>query len=431
MVDLLLFLVVVTFILGGLKDPAIALAGYLWADMLTPHRIGYGFIQGLPISEWLAITCFVSMAIHHRKLGRPSSWFIPVTLVLFLGWLTLTTLWAHHPVEAWFKWDWAFKSILFAILSIFIFHEKRHIELYMFVILLCVAYYAVPAGIKAGISGGGYGKSLLRGARNHGLSESSTLAGMSVAMLPIIFYLRRYSVYLAWARDRAVLWYVLVGIFLISVVGTHTRTGLVSLLVLVGMSFVFGKRRLLTFGVALVGPLLVLTFASAEWKARMMTIQTADEDASALGRLVVWSWTIDYAKRVPFGGGFDAYLDNEGQLSAYSNVVNPNIDQSSKAFHNIYFEVLGEHGYPGFFMYVAMLTAAGWKLLKVRRMCNSPDPSRRQLHDAATALLTAYACVLATGMFVGVAYRPYVYFFLVFSLMLENVARRDRQRIGA
>src|SRR3546814_12035982 len=87
----------------------------------------------------------------------------------------------------------------------------------------------------------------------------------------------------------------------------------------------------------------------------MSTIKTDQADESAATRLAVWKWTIDFAKKSPFGGGFEAYRQNqiryntakiEGQGPQQPVDKTLEVDKA-RAYHSAYFEMLGEQGYPG------------------------------------------------------------------------------------
>ena len=93
-------------------------------------------------------------------------------------------------------------------------------------------------------------------------------------------------------------------------IGTQARSGLVCLILLIGFAIWYSKQKAKILGVALILPLLLLPLAH-RMVDRMSTIQSKDTvatEASAMGRVVVWRWAIDYFKDNPFtGGGFLSY----------------------------------------------------------------------------------------------------------------------------
>ena len=430
MVDLLLIFAFIFFVIVGLKEPVVAWAGYMWADMLSPHRIGYGLITEFSLSRDLAIVCIISMLINYKKLAKPNTWLITILIVLFTIWVAMTTTWAHHPITATRQWGYVNKSLIFYILPFFIFHEKRHIEFIMFFVAACICYYAVSVGIKTVIGGGGYGKAMIHGGVNQGLTESSTLSGMCAVCIAFLIYLKAHTEILEKFKGYGFIWYGAMLLVFAGNVGTHSRTGLVVIATFVMMGLLFTKQKGLVIVVALAFVMLGYFVADELWIERMLTIKGADEDSSAVGRLVVWQWTWDYAKQNPFGGGFDAYLDNAGQLSQYSDFTAGKLDNSAKAFHNVFFEVLGEHGYIGLGLYLSIIAATLLKFRSIRSKFAKGAADTRWLFDCATLSIIGYVCLLVTGMFVGIAYKPYFFFFPLIALALEREAIKQGQGQG-
>jgi O-antigen ligase len=169
----------------------------------------------------------------------------------------------------------------------------------------------------------------------------------------------------------------------------------------------------------------------------MSTIKTFDEDASASTRLAVWGWTLDYVAEHPLGGGFGVYRINrldidmqrrEGDADNQA-VRTVTVQDNSRAFHNSYFEVLGELGYPGLAIYlaiVALTLQAAWKLRKI----STGDPDRDiWFRDLGTMMLVSILVYMSGSMFVGIAFQPPFYDLLAITIAATHIARRERLAI--
>jgi probable O-glycosylation ligase (exosortase A-associated) len=87
-------------------------------------------------------------------------------------------------------------------------------------------------------------------------------------------------------------------------------------------------------------------FMPEAWHARMDTIQTYEEDPSAMGRINAWKMAFNLAQDRPFvGGGFDIY--NPTVFGRYAPVPD-----DIHAAHSIYFQMLGEHGFVGLALFL-------------------------------------------------------------------------------
>ena len=177
-----------------------------------------------------------------------------------------------------------------------------------------------------------------------------------------------------------------------------------------------------------------IPFLPESLTGRMSTIKTYEEDSSASTRLAVWGWTLDFVKDNPFGGGFGAHRLNrveivtqartgdENNVSTSTNVV----EDKARAFHSAYFEVLGEHGYPGFALFMALLIVGLVQLGRLRRRYRDSETDQ-WISDLARALRHTLIIYMVGSLFIGVAFQSMLYFVLAFTAALVQLsARRER-----
>ena len=143
-------------------------------------------------------------------------------------------------------------------------------------------------------------------------------------------------------------------------VGTEARTGLICIGVLGLLMLRDVKRRLLyVTGAVLLGA-AAIPFLPHSFTSRMDTIQGFEADQSAGTRLAVWAWTWSYVLDHPAGGGFEAYRQNriqvrtvDAQTSGDVSVVTSQTEaDTGRAYHSAYFEMLGEQGFFGLFLFL-------------------------------------------------------------------------------
>jgi probable O-glycosylation ligase (exosortase A-associated) len=134
---------------------------------------------------------------------------------------------------------------------------------------------------------------------------------------------------------------------------------------------------------------MTFIFMPQEWWDRMVTIRSYQEDDSAMGRLAAWKFAVDVATRNLLGGGFEVFA---GKTDA----------------HSIYFEVLGEHGFVGLGLFVALGLFTWLSASRIRRAAEiAPDMAwMATLARMTQVSLVAYA---SAGAFLGMAYFDYVY----------------------
>jgi O-antigen ligase len=144
-----------------------------------------------------------------------------------------------------------------------------------------------------------------------------------------------------------------------------------------------------------------------------------------MGRIKVWEWTLGFVREHPLGGGFDAFLHNRiVGVSPDGEVIRlPEGQIGGKAFHSIYFEVLGEQGMFGFVIYFLMVGLALLKLIKLKRTWKN-DPGMAWIAGLANAMMTSIFVFLAGGSFVGIAYQPYIFYMLSLTVAIDQYAAR-------
>jgi putative inorganic carbon (HCO3(-)) transporter len=415
--DIFLISIWVTLIVLGLRAPFILAGTYVWFELFSPAQLAFGLAGRIPMSLITGLLLIGLYLTTDRKMLPPPLLGI-VLVFVFAIWITLTTFWAAVPDAAWPKWDWAFKNVLFCALIPFLFRTRNQIEYLLLVIIGSLGGHIVTAGIKTVISGGGYGINLTLLQSNSGFAESSTFAAYCVAMIPVTLHLNRHSRLIPnWQPIRRIAFYCYTLLSAVATIGTYARTGLMALGIFGISSWWGGKRKVLWAVLALLGATVLLPMVtSSAWQARMNTIETYDSDSSAAGRLAVWAWTVDYVKSHPFGGGFNVFL-----INSYSYHI-PGSDQviniKGKAFHSIYFEVLGEHGIVGFAIYIMILTSAIRAVRWVKKTTKG-DPELEWAHDAAKAFLVSIATLLVGGAFVGIGFQSVIYYFVGLAFALK------------
>ncbi|WLI88933.1 putative O-glycosylation ligase, exosortase A system-associated [Massilia sp. R2A-15] len=420
------FLAAILFyvLLVGVSYPFVAMLAYVWIDIVKPQALAYSIINGLPLAMIAAIVVLISFltSAEKKKIPVDNTIFL---LTFFAAWITFTSAIADPGVGAWVKWDWAFKVVIFASFIPFVIRSRIHIEAFLLTMVFSIATISFSGGVKAALGGGGYGVLAIMGDSNSGLAESSTLAAVCVMQLPIMHYLYNHSVIFPNSRMFKLVIAMTALVDLFTIVGSGARTGLVAGGCLVAL-YALRSRHKVRVAIALAVALAIgsqLDLSGTAWGNRMSSIGTYEQDSSAMGRIEVWKWTMGFALQHPQGGGFDAFKLNriasvgEGGVQYYD----PN-EYRGKAFHNVFFEVMGEQGLIGFAVYLSILGMTFWKLSQVRRRVVA-DPEKKWMFDMASRLSDALTVLLVGGMFIGIAYQCYIFYLVSLAICLNQMTR--------
>jgi probable O-glycosylation ligase (exosortase A-associated) len=426
MQSLFLSAVFAVLMFAGFSASFAAALGFVWVDIVRPQQLAYSIIHDQPLSFIAALATLGLFQLRDKK-SPPKFGPILLLIVLFGLWVTFTTFVSDFPTQAWGKWDWASKVLMFAVLIPYIFRSRVQIEAFILVFVFSASTILFPAGLKTILGGGGYGTLAVMGTGNTGLSESSTLAVVCVILIPLVMFLMRHTLIFPRNLLTRGLFLVIIVMALAAVVGTTARTGIIAVAVMCLLSMLQSKKKLWWIaGLALAAVVILnLDLSATRWGNRMSTIETYNADSSAMGRIKVWQWTIEFVGKHPLGGGFDAYLHNRilGVTSDGETQYLPEGQVGGKAFHSIYFEVLGEQGIVGFSMYALMVGLAMFKLIRLKRTWKN-DPGMAWISGLANALMTSIVVFLAGGSFVGIAYQPYIFYMLSLTVAIDQYAAR-------
>jgi probable O-glycosylation ligase (exosortase A-associated) len=398
------------------RMPFLFALAYIWTDLFRPQGIAQAIVSGLPLSMIFGVAAIIAWFFCKEKPKRIT--FGTGMLIAWAIWMTICTYNAVLPDAAWDKWNWAFKSAVFAVLLPYYFNTREQIESALLLVLIPIAANIIPVALKTIIGGGGYGIDMAL--TGNGLTESSTLAMVSASVVPLFLWVNSYSLLVSPTWLRRVLAWFLIGFSLVASLGTFARTGLISVGLLLVIGFFRARRKFVYVLVVIFLLSSVRGFMGETWTERMGTIQTAGSDESAMGRVAAWLWTLDYVKEHPLGGGFNVYFINSFSLPMSDGTI---LEVKGKAFHSIYFEVLGELGYPGLVMFLSMI---GWSLLSLRKVSRfaKRHAELAWLRDISTGLFCSTLVYLAGGTFVGVAFQPYFWYLFGIGISLKHYADR-------
>ena len=432
--DLVLIAFIGAVLAMGFKRPFLWVLLYIYIDIVAPQKVAWGILTQLSISLVVFVIAFGGYFVLDSKKGSKVT-VRQGLIVALLVWCGMTTLWADFQDSAWEKWDWVWKALVFAAFLPLTLRTRLRIEAAALVMVLAAATIIIPAGIKTVFSGGGgYGILASLVSENSGLYEGSTLSTVAVAMIPLIMWVARHSSIITERKPALLFAVALCFAALLVPVGTQTRTGLVCIAVLAVLMMRSVKHKFLFGGLAAVAVLVAVPFLPSAYTERMSTITDHQSDQSASTRVAVWQWTWDYVKANPLGGGFDAYRGNSftyntrqvEDVGGTQEVTYNEVTEEARAYHSAYFEVLGEQGFPGFAIWLAIHLSGLWQMDRIRRRyAGRVDSESKRWRSLATALQHGHVVYLVGAMFIGVGFQPFVFMMVGLEIALYAICRRN------
>lgn len=432
MLDLAITGFTLAFLALGLRKPFVWVLAFIYIDILTPQKISWSLLASLPISLIAFVLAFGGwIALDDKRDTRFT--LRQGLIVLLLVYCGLTTMMAEFQTEAAEKWSWVWKALLFAIFLPLTLRTRLRFEAVVTVIVLTIGGILITGGIKTAAGGGGYGLLRTFVAENAGIYEGSTLSTMAIAIIPLIWWVARYTT--LFPQRRLVLLFAAALTFaaLLIPIGTQTRTGLLCIALMGVLALRSVKRRFLYLGLAGAVAVAAVPFLPESYMKRINTIGDHQSDQSASTRVAVWMWTLDYVKDHPFGGGFDAYRGNNLQVETVKELGpdnNAKLDvqvheEKARAYHSAYFEMLGEQGYAGFLLWAWIHFLGLWQMERLRRRWGKEKAEHLAwIAPLANALQMSQLIYLLGALFIGIAFQPVMFMLIAVQCGLWSYARR-------
>ena len=416
--DIFIFFCMFGLAAASLWRPWLMTFTYLYTDLIQPQQLSYYLFQGVPLGLVFAVAAILLWLPDRKKNIRFN--IVQGLMAAFAVWFTITSLRAViQDHQVWFKWDSAWKAVLFGGLFLpMVLSTRRRIEAAICLLVLCVGLVTVSGAMKTLGGGGGYDELKMIVQVNHGLYESSTIGTVGIALVPLILYLYRHSPLVGRNRWTLIAAIGMCASSVLIVIGTEARTGLVCIALLGLMYFIKAKQKVLFAAGAAVALIAAIPVLPASFIDRMSTILHPSAESSAATREAVWRWAFKFVKTHPLGGGFrvNRLSDISITVPSQGGRKSVTIDQKARAFHSSYIEVLAEHGWPGLFLYVGIIGATLVQLGAMMRRYRHAPPEDRWRHDLAQAMFRALAIYAVGGAFVGLSTQTTLYIIVAIGL---------------
>lgn len=407
--------ILVTAILVGLLPrcftrPHVGVLAWSWVGYMNPHRLGWGFAVTLPAAQMVALPTLLGLVVSKEPKQIP---WAPVTyvLALFIAWTTVTSFFGINPYDVWGQWEEFVKVQLMVFVTLMVMRTRERLHALVWIIVISIGFFGVKGGLFT-LAGGGQG---LLGPPGSFI-EGNTEIGLAMTMvLPLMWYLRSHT------QNKHIRLALLPAMALttIAILGSHSRG---AFLAIIAMGVLLWWKSRNKAAVTLAALLLVpvgFLLMPPEWHERMASIGNYQEDESAMGRINAWGFALNALKDRPFVGvGFNGFTPEAFQIWA------PDPADWHDA-HSIYFEILGEQGYPGLFLFLLILWLT-WRNAGVVMRLARGDPEWLWAYDLAAMIQVSFIAYMAGGAFLGLGYWDMPYTLAAIVLLMRRLVEQAK-----
>jgi putative inorganic carbon (HCO3(-)) transporter len=386
---------------------------WTWVGLMNPHKMTWGFAYDFPFAMIIAIVTMLAVLVSKEPKRLPLAPPVVVLLLLVI-WMTITTaVFSLYPDLAWPKWGKVMKIQLFILLTLVVMQSEQRIRALVLVATLSIAFFGIKGGLYT-IAHGGGGQVL--GPEGGFISGNTEIALALSVTLPLMRWLQLQT-QRPWLRHAATVSMILV---VISVLGSYSRGGFLALTVMAAFVWIKSRKKIVLGVVVVTVAVALSSFMPETWHSRIATIETYEQDQSAMGRIGAWRFAINLALHRPIsGGGFETF-----QKEAY-DVFAPG--ERPLDSHSIWFEILAEQGFVGLGLFV-LLWILTWRTgSQIIRLCGD-RLNFIWARDLAGMIQAGLIGFMVGGSFLGLAYWDYPYILVIVLVLTKVVVERQLQQ---
>ena len=392
------------------KRPAIGVLMFAWLSLMNPHRLTYGAAYDFPFATLVAGATLISLLVTKQPKTLPVT-PVTLTLLVFAAWTTVTSMLALEPGLVWTEWSRVIKTFGMILLSLMALRTEKDTKALVWVVGLSLGFFGLKGGLFTVMSGG---SSHVFGPEGSYITDNNALALALVTALPILWYLH-LDADKKWLR----LSFLSIVVFsVIAAAGSYSRGAMLGGAAMLVFLWLKSQKKMRTGAALLLVAPLIYFVMPPEWFSRMETIDNYKTDASALGRINAWGFAANVASQNFFGGGFNTFTHRMFALYAPDPL-------NHHAAHSIYFQVLGEHGFVGLFLFL-LLMFLGWRTgSRINKACKG-KPELRWAGTLSAMCQVSIIGYAVGGAFLTLAYYDLYYYIMSILVLLERVVRLEQ-----
>ncbi len=396
------------------KRPWLGILLWSWLGYMNPHRLAWGFAYDFPFAMIVGLVTIVAFMASKEKKDMP--WTREtIVLLIFIGWMLVTTMFAFYPDLAWQQWNKVWKIHLMIFLTALIITDRNKLHWLIWVIALSFGFYGVKGGIFTIVNGGAY---RVQGPTGTFIGGNNELALALVMTIPLIRYLHLQETR-KWIKAGLASAMVLTGV---AAVGSQSRGGLVAMVAMGAFLWLKSRNKIITAVYMAVAVGVIASVMPQEWYDRMNTINTYQEDQSVQGRFNAWHTAFNVAKDRITGGGYELWHPQVFRQYAPDPF-------NVRDVHSIYFEIMGEQGFIGFGLFMLLGLMAWIRAQQIIKYCKK-EMDKKWAADLAAMIQVSLVGYAAGGAFLGLGYFDLPYHLMIILILAAKFSGLLEKRLG-
>lgn len=394
-------IVVLIFLTGcigaAIKKPWWGVLSLAVFSYLNPHAYAWGFVRTLPVYYILFLVVAFRTFTAKDKQPIPKDWRVIFFILLWIYFLFTTTQ-AYFPNVAWQRFWFVTKIYIPFFFTLVLINTREKLYYLIVTIGISIGIVAFKGGIFAILTGFSY---RVYGPPATQFEENNAFAVAMLISIPLL---------LLWQKRSTNPWIKKGVLFAIPVIyaaslSSWSRGALLTMAVLTLMLIWHSNRKILAIPLVVIGTFFVKDYLPQEWFGRMQTLETYNEDASAMGRLEAWRDGWNHTLQHPFTGtGFEGWMQ-----------------VTMRDWHSSYVEMFSEHGFIAFALWLSMILGSVISLTLLPRKTRNIK-GMEWVTNYCFMVRASIICYMVGTAFLGLSYWDLIYHLVFISVLIKKFA---------
>jgi probable O-glycosylation ligase (exosortase A-associated) len=396
--------VVLIFLTGciyaALKKPWLGVLSLAVFSYLNPHAYAWGFVRSLPVYYVLFLVVAFRTFTAKDKDSIPKDWRISVFILLWI-YFAITSTQAYFPDIAWQRFWFITKIYLPFFFTLVLINTRFKLYCLVVTIATSIGIVAVKGGLFAilhGFSARVYGPPATQ------FEENNAFAVAMLICIPLLLIWQRETCNSLFKKG------ILLAIPIIYAASlcSWSRGALITMTVLTFMLILNSKNKLLAIPLVLVGAFFVKDYLPQEWFGRMHTLETYQQDSSAMSRIQAWTDGWNHTLEHPFvGAGFDGWRE-----------------VTQRDWHSSYVEMFSEHGFIAFGLWLSLIVGTLISMTTLPKKTFQVE-GMEWVANYCFMLRASLICYMVGTAFLGLSYWDLLYHLIFIAVLVKKIALEE------
>jgi len=398
--DIVVLIFLIACIIASIKKPWYGVISLAIFSYMNPHAYAWGFVRTLPVYYILFLVVAFKTLFTKDKQPLPKDWRIPTFFLLWV-YFFITTTQAYFPDYAWQKFWTVTKIYIPFIFTLILINTREKLYYLIIAIGLSIGLLAVKGGIFAALHGFSY---RIYGPPATQFTENNAFAVAVLISIPLLLLLRQQTPK-PWVKKGVTL---SIPIIYACSLSSWSRGALLTMAVLTLMLIWHSNRKFLAIPLILIGISVGSNYLPDEWTGRMHTLETYEQDSSAMSRIKIWTDGWNHTLEHPFvGAGFEGWMY-----------------VGDRDWHSSYVEMFSEHGFIAFALWLSLILGS---LISLTRLPNLTKDIEGMdwVKNYCFMVRASLICYMVGTLFLGLSYWDLLYHLIFISVLIKQFALKE------